>query len=206
MNNLTDFVRIYDNTISAKFCKRIINAFDEDEDHHINSTIGLPRVSDPEFRNAIEMNCTKRAGDISSQWGPIMELLNKHAASSFKRYKHDLIECGYRAELLFNTVTLEQWRMHRYDPGEHYYKEHIDAIDVHTSKRMLMMLYYLNTVDEGGETLFESIGRQVNPVEGRLAITPSWFGYPHSAETPISNTKYMIKTYLHYPGEINGDN
>jgi hypothetical protein len=206
MDKLTDFVRIYDNTISAKFCKRIINAFEEDEDHHINSTIGIPRVPDPEFRNAIEMNCTKRAMDNSSQWPVIMELLNKHASSSFGRYKHDLIKNGYRAELLFNTVTLEQWRMHRYDPGKHFYKEHIDAIDGHTSKRMLMMLYYLNTVDEGGETLFESIGRQINPVEGRLAITPSWFGYPHSAIMPISNTKYMIKTYLHYPGEINGDN
>ena len=205
MNNLTDFVRIYDNTISAKFCKRIIDAFDADEDHHINSTIGIPRTPDLEFRNAIEMNCTKRIAE-SSEWNAIMNLLNRHAASSYERYKHDLIVCGYKAELLFNTVTLEQWRMHRYDPGEHYYKEHIDAIDVHTSKRMLMMLYYLNTVEDGGETSFKTINLKVKPVLGRLAITPSWFGFPHSAITPISNTKYMIKTYLHYPGEINGDN
>ena len=205
MNNLTDFVKIYDNTISAKFCKRIIDAFEEDEDHHINSTIGIPRVPDVEFRNAIEMNCTKRAVE-HPEWNAIMDLLNKHAASSFKRYKADLIENGYPEKLFFNTVTLEQWRMHRYDPGKHFYKEHIDAIDEHTSKRMLMMLYYLNTVEEGGETSFKTINLKVKPVEGKLAITPAWFGYPHSAITPISNTKYMIKTYLHYPGEHNGDN
>ena len=204
MDKLTDFVRIYDNTISAKFCKRIITAFDGDKSHQINSGTGSQSTGNL-HRNAIEMNCTKRAEE-HPEWAEIMKLLNRHAASSFERYKHDLIVCGYKAELLFNAVTLEQWRMHQYDPSIHFYKEHIDAITVNTSKRMLMMLYYLNTVEEGGETLFESIQRQVNPVEGRLAITPCWFGYPHSAVMPISNTKYMIKTYLHYPGEHNGDN
>jgi hypothetical protein len=205
MNKLTDFVRIYDNNLSAKFCGIIINAFETDKEHHIKSTIGIPRTPDPEFRNAIEMNCTKRAAE-HPEWAAIMDVLNKHAASSFKRYKSDLVAGGYPEAHFFNTVTLEQWRMHRYDPGVHFYKEHIDAIDVHTSKRMLQMLYYLNTVEAGGETWFKSIDLKVNPVEGKLAITPSWFGFPHSAITPISNTKYMIKTYLHYPGEINGDN
>ena len=205
MDKLTDFVRIYENNLSPEFCERIITAFDRDEEYHINSTIGAQADTDKEFRNAIEMNCTKRAME-SGRWAAIMGVLNKHAASSFKRYKADLIENGYPEKLFFNTVTLEQWRMHRYDPGKHFYKEHIDAIDEHTSKRMLMMLYYLNTVEEGGETSFKTINLKVKPVEGKLAITPAWFGYPHSAVTPISNTKYMIKTYLHYPGEINGDN
>ena len=205
MKKLTDFISIYENNLSAEFCERIINAFEIDKEHHIKSTIGIPRTPDPEFRNAIEMNCTKRAAE-HPEWAAIMDVLNKHAASSFKRYKSDLVAGGYPEAHFFNTVTLEQWRMHRYDPGVHFYKEHIDAIDVHTSKRMLQMLYYLNTVEAGGETWFKSIDLKVNPVEGKLAITPSWFGFPHSAITPISNTKYMIKTYLHYPGEINGDN
>ena len=199
MDKLIDFIRIYDNTISARFCKRIITAFDGDKAHQINSGTGSQSMGNL-HRNAIEMNCTKRAAE-HPEWGAIMKLLNRHASSSFKRYKHDLIVSGYKEELLFDTVTLEQWRLHQYNPSIHYYKEHIDAINIHTSKRMLMMLYYLNTVEEGGETLFESIDKKINPVEGRLAITPCWFGYPHSAVMPISNTKYMIKTYLHYPGD-----
>ena len=91
--------------------------------------------------------------------------------------------------------------MHRYDPDKHYYKEHIDSITTLSAKRMLVLLYYLNTVDKGGETLFRTINRRINPVKGRLLIAPTWFGYPHSGETPLSETKYMIKTYIHYPGE-----
>ena len=191
MNKLTDFIRVYDNVLPVDMCKRIITGFDKN--HHINSGTGYESTGNL-HRNAIEMNCTKRAVD-SDRWKLIMSVMNQHAVSSFKRYKHDL-----KVEL-FDAVTLEQWRMHRYDPNVHYYKEHIDAITVNTSKRMLMFLYYLNTVDEGGETLFESINKRINPVEGRLAITPAWFGFPHSAVMPISNTKYMIKTYLHYPGD-----
>ena len=132
MKKLTDFVRIYENNLSAKFCGIIINAFETDNKHHIKSTIGIPRMPDPEFRNAIEMNCTKRVAE-SSEWAAIMDVLNKHASSSFKRYKADLNVSGYPESHFFNTITLEQWRMHRYDPGIHFYKEHIDAIDVHTS-------------------------------------------------------------------------
>jgi prolyl 4-hydroxylase len=195
---LSDYIKVYDNVISSTFCDDIKTAFELDEEHHIKSKIGK-KGKDKGIRDAIEMNCTLRAA-VSHKWYNIMQILNKHAASSFHLYCSDLVKNGYPEELLFDEVTLEQWRMHRYDPGKHYYKQHIDAIDIHTSKRMLVMLYYINTVDEGGETCFDTIDVKVKPQEGRLAITPAWFGFPHSAETPVSNTKYMIKTYLHYPG------
>ena len=35
MNKLTDFVRIYDNNLSAKFCGIIINAFETDKENHV---------------------------------------------------------------------------------------------------------------------------------------------------------------------------
>ena len=89
------------------------------------------------------------------------ELFNKSIERilAYHELRSPLVTRFAKGELLFNEVTLEQWRMHRYDPSIHYYKEHIDAISFHTSKRMLMMLYYLNTVEEGGETLFESIDK-----------------------------------------------
>ena len=77
MNKLTDFVRIYDNNLSAKFCGIIINAFETDKEHHIKSTIGIPRTPDLDFRNAIEMNCTKRAAE-SSEWAAIINTPPPH--------------------------------------------------------------------------------------------------------------------------------
>ena len=198
MNKLTDFVKIYDNAIPDEMCDSLIKAFEKDTEHHIASNIG-ENVSD-NYRNAIELNTTQRATE-SARWKVIMEIMTKHAASLFERYKHDVITNGYPAELFFSQITLEQFRMHRYDPNVHYYKEHIDSINIHSAKRMLVLMFYLNTVENGGETLYRTIDERINPVKGKVAIVPTWFGYPHSAETPLSETKYMIKTYIHYPGE-----
>ena len=198
ITHLRDFVKVYDKSLPDQMCESLIKAFEKDEEHHIESTTG--ENSSGDYRNAIELNATQRANE-SARWKVIMEIMTKHAASSFERYKHDLIVSGYPEELFFKDITLEQFRMHRYDPDKHYYKEHIDSIDIHSAKRMLVMLYYLNTVDKGGSTLFKTIQTRINPVKGRLLIAPTWFGYPHSAETPFSETKYMIKTYIHYPGE-----
>lgn len=206
MNQLKDFIKIYDNSVPKEWCQKIITAFDTDDEHHIKSSIGSGGTDD--YREAIEMNCTKRVPD-SIKWMTLMRVMNHHAAQSYKRYRSDIEKDGFPKDQLFKTVTLEQWRMHRYDIGKHYYKQHIDSIESTSAIRMLVLLYYLNTVKEGGETSFDTIEYEesnlhwkkmkVKPVEGRLVIAPTWFGYPHSAEIPISNTKYMIKTYIHYP-------
>ena len=81
----------------------------------------------------------------------------------------------------------------------------MDSIEATSARRMLVIMYYLNTVEEGGETAFDTISFRVKPEKGRVAIVPTWYGYPHSAEIPKSESKYMLKTYIHYPaGGPNG--
>ena len=205
MKELKDYIKIYDGAIAPELCTKIITAFDSDDEHYLDSYTGSLATPSPDtrtgysnHRNAIELNCTKRAGE-APKWNGIMRVMTHHAAHMYKRYRKDLEADGFPRNQLFEEVTLEQFRMHRYDPGNHYYKQHIDSIESTSCKRMLVLLYYLNTVKEGGETSFETIDTKVNPVEGRLCIAPTWFGYPHTAEMPISNQKYMIKTYIHYP-------
>ncbi len=215
MKELKDYIKIYDGAIAPELCTKIITAFDSDDEYYLDSYTGSLATPSPDtrtgfsnHRNAIELNCTKRAAE-APKWNGIMRVMTHHAAHMYKRYRKDLEADGFPKNQLFEEVTLEQFRMHRYDKNEHYYKQHIDSIESTSCKRMLVLLYYLNTVKEGGETSFDTIEYEasnlhwekmkVKPVEGRLCIAPTWFGYPHSAEMPISNTKYMIKTYIHYP-------
>jgi len=53
-------------------------------------------------------------------------------------------------------------------------------------------------VEEGGETYFTGIGKCIVPKRGRLLIFPPLWMFPHSGEEVISNTKYILSTYLHY--------
>ena len=67
--------------------------------------------------------------------------------------------------------------------------------------RFLSFLWYLNDVDEGGETIFNN--KVVTPQKGRLVIFPPMWIFPHMGVEPISNTKYIMSSYLRYNKILN---
>ena len=61
------------------------------------------------------------------------------------------------------------------------------------------MFWYLNDVDEGGETIFtEPLDIKVKPKAGRVLIFPPMWMYPHAGLAPKSNAKYIIGSYLNF--------
>ena len=70
----------------------------------------------------------------------------------------------------------------------------------HTDGDCVTFLYYPNMeqydIDEGGETTFESV--TIKPEQGKLLVFPPLWMFPHRGEPPVSNTKYILSTYLHY--------
>ena len=73
---------------------------------------------------------------------------------------------------------------------------HCDAWNVPSATRLVSVVIYLNTVKEGGETIFPNLDLKVAPKRGRMLFFPSSFVYPHKAVTPISSVKYAIVTWL----------
>lgn len=228
---LTDFIKIRDNVIPEHMCKLMMDCFDDDIDYHVDVVDepddreqaimeravteqkmldgkALPHTevyksqSTLEGRKAIEINVSDRVVK-NPNWHKIVKFMNHNAIQQFLWYKEEMAKMGYPSYTFPRKFRLEPWRMHRYNVKEHYFKDHIDSFDLDSAKRFLVFLYYPNTVKEGGETSFthQLEGVTIRPKAGRLLIAPTWMGYPHEAKTPISNTKYLIKTYLHYPNE-----
>ncbi len=76
-------------------------------------------------------------------------------------------------------------------------------MDHESAKRFLVAFFYLNDVEEGGETGFKYNRNQepllkVKPETGKLLMFPPFWTHPHIGYPPISGTKYIIGTYLHY--------
>ena len=67
--------------------------------------------------------------------------------------------------------------------------------------RFLSFLWYLNDVDDGGYTIFN--GMKIDPKKGRLVMFPPMWMFPHMGEEPISNTKYIMSSYLRYNKILN---
>jgi len=62
--------------------------------------------------------------------------------------------------------------------------------------RVLFFQYYLNTVEEGGETEFFYQDLKVKPKQGSLIIAPAGFTHTHKGHIPISGDKYILTSWI----------
>ena len=76
--------------------------------------------------------------------------------------------------------------------------DNADVGDYASAKRFLVVMFYLNDVEEGGQTIFPEYQLAAKPTKGSLMVFPPFWTHPHLAEAPKSNDKYIISTYLHY--------
>lgn len=97
-----------------------------------------------------------------------------------------------------NTKQTETFRIKRYRPGTgEEFRVHHDAKGFYCN-RYLVLLWYLNDVAEGGETVFPDLGVSIKPKAGRLLMFPPNWCFQHAGRAPVSNDKYILSTYLLY--------
>lgn len=96
------------------------------------------------------------------------------------------------------TKSTETFRIKRYRPGTgEEFRAHYDAKGYYCN-RYLVMLWYLNDVAEGGETVFPDLGVSIKPKAGCLLMFPPHWMFQHAGLPPISGDKYILSTYLLY--------
>lgn len=83
----------------------------------------------------------------------------------------------------------------RYRPGSDRFQVHFDSIGP-VANRYLVFLWYLNDVQEGGETYFPQLNVSITPRQGRLLIFPPYWMYQHQGNAPKCGEKYILSSYL----------
>ena len=194
---------IYTNNVSLshKMCKNIIQLFEAENAKHKGSTLGGVNT------NIKDTTDYKLPLDKGTKWSRIIDLLNKELANNIKAYafnvnkRIDIVEESSTEKYrLFpdGPLTYDTFLIQRYTKNEGRYTYHDDArIDwKETSYRVLTYIWYLNTVDEGGETEFWAT-HQVKPSVGKLVIFPATWSYPHRGKMPVSNDKYILTGWIY---------
>jgi len=64
--------------------------------------------------------------------------------------------------------------------------------------RVLLWMYYLNDVEQGGSTSFYYQNQKIAPKQGTLVIAPATFTHTHRGEIPQSNDKYILTSWVLY--------
>ena len=164
--------------IKDKLCDYLIDLYDKNPDKH-------ERVN--------------HAGQFSKLWlfdyPQIHAELEQATVRVIDDYKSNM-EIG---QFLPPLDALEMFCVKKYETGGNdYFEEHIDVVDYDTATRYLAIQFYLNDVEEGGETIFPYHNHRIKPLRGQaLAFPPIWT-HPHLAEPPVSNPKYILTTYMSY--------
>ena len=83
-------------------------------------------------------------------------------------------------------------------PTEGYHVWHHEKDAFRTRNRLMAFILYLNDVEEGGETEFPRLELAVKPKLGRCLIFPPLWMFPHCGRIPVSHSKYIVGSYLHY--------
>ena len=109
--------------------------------------------------------------------------------------KKKKVKKGMKQDKLITAIF--QW-LKRYDKNKQGY--HIWHKDFENSSeginRSHVCMFYLNDVEDGGETEFYHQKVKIKPKKGTLVIFPSYFTHLHKGHVPLSNDKYIITTWI----------
>ena len=87
------------------------------------------------------------------------------------------------------------FNLQRYQEGE-YYHWHIDADDDALASRQLVAIWYLNDVEQGGETDFYHQQLSIKPAQGKLVLFPPFWTHQHRAAVVDKGVKYIATTWI----------
>jgi len=181
MVEVNDLIQVYDNALSVDVCDELVSYFEtnSDKQEYIDNQ-GTPTFT--------QLNVTKNR----------QELENIHSTLIKTVFQYRDVYYEYVCRNVFpETHAFEEFRIKRYNVGgSERFDSHVDVQDYSSARRFLSFFWYLNDVGDGGETVFTDY--EIKPSKGKLIIFPPLWMFPHKGNSPISGTKYILSTYLHY--------
>ena len=182
-DSLSQFVKVYDDALTPDECAHLIQYFEDSP----NKTKGAVWTSDgrrlkEDVKNAWQVNINMGSEEDRILMESTGKLIRRYA--EFGSYPPSaLTDAGYHLK--------------RYNPGEGFYDWHTDNSSIHICHRVVVILWYLNEIEEGGHTQF-GWGEIIRPKTGAALMFPATWLYPHKGHMPMSGPKYVASTWVGY--------
>jgi hypothetical protein len=196
------YIYIKENSLPPELCDEIIEYYYEYKDSHYDGETysGVNKNIKDTRDFLIPTNA-----EINSKWDKINKILYKELHDNLKIYINNLQnipeylfsnnKCDYK---LFNInyLTEEVFMIQKYEKQKGKYIYHNDFQLKENSYRVITYLWYLNDVEEGGETEIWNEFK-IKPEKGKLLLFPSHWSVPHCGKMPISSDKIIITGWLY---------
>jgi hypothetical protein len=192
------FIYIEKNNLSRDLCNEIIFKFENDErrsegviakgkDRNIKATTDLVITKLPEWNSIDKILCdilsnalqkylfTKIIvnGNNNCPLFILSQIVNTTARITNDKGDYNITDFGYQIQ--------------KYDKNTGFYIWHNDFVNENTGRmRYFTFIWYLNDVEEGGETEMRG-NMRIKPETGKLLLFPSTWTYPHCSNKTISS-------------------
>ncbi len=220
---MEDFIGVYENVLPAETCEAILAQFEASQRKGRGQTgqgvelskkdsWDLPITGLPEWQPLHDqiIHCTLPyllqyvrsypflvAGAMSLQ-------VKDQATGEIFTLTHDQMDRVPDEQLrgiimlLYRSGILNLQKYERGSGGYHHWHSEIFPRDAHceTLHRVLLYMYYLNDVAEGGETEFFYANKKIKPSRGTLVIAPAGFTHTHKGHVPRSGDKYIATSWV----------
>lgn len=168
-----DYILEIPNAIESDFCKKII-------------TDRLADSLDP-YEDVV---CWKNK-NIYTNWVYLFDILDKKAKKNIEIYFDQFVDT-----LKYNDIYLEGFGISRQKSGD-YDRYHYDTnivVENNSIKiRPFVFLIYLNENFKGGQLIFPSQKKIVEPKEGKIIIFPCSYMYPHKVASISEGDRFSLR-------------
>ena len=203
---IDNYLYINNQSICKHLCNDIIDLFEEQSGKYEGLVAsGLNK----NIKDTTDFIIPRKDTDLETikKWERIDKFLTKELDRNVKKYvqnltiKMNIVEENSDSKFnIFstNSLTTNEFMIQRYIKNKGRYVYHNDSrVEWNNKKyRILTYLFYLNTIDEGGETEFWG-EYKIKPETGKLMLFPASWVYPHRGMMPISSNKYIITGWLY---------
>ena len=191
--NVKDTIGVYPGALSEELCDRLIEAFHEYKGHHYQGVTasGL----DKRYKDTTDFDLMKvpELEDLVSQ---VVEAANEKVDLYVRRFR-TTDEFNTHEYLFGNGTYYPVWQLQRYEQGVGHFKSfHTEGEYSEFYNRLFAVMFYLNDVEEGGETEFLHQSLMIKPTKGTFLVWPAPWPYVHRGHVPLSNYKYILTTWL----------
>jgi len=187
MQDFKDLIYEMHNALDPKTCENIIQQFRHDD----RKSQGI--TTSGYINNELKKSTDLAISDLD-EWEKTDSILFRSLEENLEEYAVRTNEIIGRP-LWSDKIKDTGYNVKRYRAGD-YFNWHVDSQTYQDGwTRTIACIWYLNEVEEGGETEF-AFGHKIVPETGKLILFPATWNFPHRGLSPIQGNKYIITSFV----------
>ena len=188
------FVGLYENVLSKEECSGIIEIFEKYKSFGLASSRIQSENAPPLEKKDDTVDAeTVVKFDTNTIYAadPLKKLINKVSLIVENEYANE-----FGSISVHNKFMLRHFRIQKTAPSGGYHVWHSEKTTSFYQDRVLTWTFYLNDIEEGGETELLNYGIRIKPKAGTLCMFPAGWTHTHRGNPPYKKEKYIVTGWI----------